>query len=984
AVASGSVAVTSTTTNLTFSTDGINYAAYTAPFVVSAGSNYSITAKNLSGCVSIAATGTMGAALTAPDQPTVQLTQPTCAVASGSVAVTSTTTNLTFSIDGTTYTTGIFSGLTPGDYYVTAKNEVGCVSAQSAKLTIAAQPETPLAPTATMIQPTCTVATGTITVSSSLTGLTFSIDGTTYTNTTGIFSGLTPGDYYVTAKNEAGCVSAQSAKQTIAAQPEAPTVISPSVAPSLVVGSGQVVFTASASAGTIKWFDSATGGLEVFVLNPTISSTTTYYAEAISSAGCVSASRTAVTATVIPQGDEELSYRFANPRIHKVGGLDHFEFDVQVKASEAGTSFWAGNVNLDFNTSTLSADVTNWVVTSGLSFTGKYTTELTINGSVLNLDIKTPANATDFTAITTAYQTMATLSGKITSSTGVTGIDFNEVNMNGKQFYKLATDPGYAAYKNQNAYDVADFVDTYVGRVYAVKYGWTQIVGLNWNAAVNTSVWEGDALVPVANASNLRIHKPGTLTLPSDAELTVSGNTDIKPVNGLILESDAAGTGSLITGTATGTATVQRYMTTDAWHIVSSPVSGQSISGFLSANATIAVSQDDSFRGMMDYNPDLNEWNAYFTNATGGNLATGKGYSLRTSANSAVSFSGNIHAGNLSPTSLISEKWNCIGNPYTSALEINGSSSSFLTENVSHFDPSYGAIYVWDQPDESNGQYGKYTVISNASPGFEVQQGQAYLVKMKTGSTSVDFNPGMQIHNSALALKSAKSVWPIIKLQASVNSQKSSTVITFGNGMTKGLDPTFDAGLLKGGSDLIVYTKLVEDNGIPFAIQALPMNDLSSMVIPVGLDFKTGGEVVFSSEQMSLPSDCKVILEDKELKTFTDLSMTVYKTKVAAKSVLTERFVLHVSSLKTGLDVNDQNDELSAYAVRNVEMRVVGEVSNRAVASVYDIQGRLVVTERLSAGSMNTVKLPSVKTGIYLLFVKDGENLQRFKLPVTE
>jgi PKD repeat protein len=57
---SGSVAITSSTTGLTFSKDGVNYASYTTPFTFAAGANYSITAKNTGGCVSTAITGTIG------------------------------------------------------------------------------------------------------------------------------------------------------------------------------------------------------------------------------------------------------------------------------------------------------------------------------------------------------------------------------------------------------------------------------------------------------------------------------------------------------------------------------------------------------------------------------------------------------------------------------------------------------------------------------------------------------------------------------------------------------------------------------------------------------------------------------------------------------------------------------------------------------------------------------------------------------------
>ena len=69
-------------------------------------------------------------------------------------------------------------------------------------------------------------------------------------------------------------------------------------------GTGTVSISASASAGSIEWFTASSGGVSIGSSSsganwttPSISSTTTYYAEAVSGT-CRSASRTAVTATV--------------------------------------------------------------------------------------------------------------------------------------------------------------------------------------------------------------------------------------------------------------------------------------------------------------------------------------------------------------------------------------------------------------------------------------------------------------------------------------------------------------------------------------------------------------------------------------------------------------------------------------------------------------------------------------------------------------
>ncbi|MEI7595781.1 MAG: LamG-like jellyroll fold domain-containing protein [Bacteroidota bacterium] len=151
--------------------------------------------------------------------------QPTCSVATGSLTVTSNITGLSFSIDGTDYsnTSGIFTSLNSGSYTVTAKNSLGCVSNPSSLIIINTQPLTPNTPILIVSeQPTCLLATGTIAVTSNTIGLAFSLDGVSYSNTSGVFSGLTAGNYSVTAKNTAGCISNASAQVIIDAQPLTP------------------------------------------------------------------------------------------------------------------------------------------------------------------------------------------------------------------------------------------------------------------------------------------------------------------------------------------------------------------------------------------------------------------------------------------------------------------------------------------------------------------------------------------------------------------------------------------------------------------------------------------------------------------------------------------------------------------------------------------------------------------------------------------
>ncbi|EIA08539.1 ice-binding family protein [Flavobacterium frigoris] len=119
--------------------------------------------------------------------------------------------------------------------------------------------------------------------------------GTGASFTTPIISTTTT--YYVDATNN-GCTSA-SRTAVLATIKEIPTIIE--TTPGSRVGSGTVNLGASASAGTINWYTSSIGGTIIGTgtsfITPSISSTTTYYAEATSN-GCDSSTRIAVIAAV--------------------------------------------------------------------------------------------------------------------------------------------------------------------------------------------------------------------------------------------------------------------------------------------------------------------------------------------------------------------------------------------------------------------------------------------------------------------------------------------------------------------------------------------------------------------------------------------------------------------------------------------------------------------------------------------------------------
>ena len=215
---------------------------------------YTVTAKNTAtGCISSGLSLTVNAAPNAPATPTASVTvQPTCTISKGTIEVTAPSgTGIEYSIGGPYQTLGTFSGLNPGPYTVTAKNTTtGCIS-PGLSLTVNAAPNAPATPTASVtVQPTCTISTGTIEVTApSGTGIEYSIGGPYQTS--GMFSGLNPGPYTVTAKNTTtGCISS-GLSLTVNAVPSAPATPTASVTvqPTCTTSTGTIVVTAPSGTG---------------------------------------------------------------------------------------------------------------------------------------------------------------------------------------------------------------------------------------------------------------------------------------------------------------------------------------------------------------------------------------------------------------------------------------------------------------------------------------------------------------------------------------------------------------------------------------------------------------------------------------------------------------------------------------------------------------------------------------------------------------
>ncbi len=480
--------------------------------------------------------------------------------------------------------------------------------------------------------------------------------------------------------------------------------------------------------------------------------------------------------------------------------------------------------------------------------------------------------------------------------------------------------------------------------------------------------------VDITNAVANNLTNAGTLTINAGQALALSGNlTNNADSTGLVIKSDATGTGQLkVNGSATGRISFERYMAGKKFHLLSAPVEGQSITRFLTnpANTNISSGNDgvNSFRGLADYNSTTNAWNAYFTNSTAGNFDSGKGFLIRTkdAVGGSVKITGTPQTSNVNIA--VNKDWNCIGNPYTAALDISG----VINANSGLMNPSFANLYVWEYSgDPETGSYKPYT--SGA-----IQSGQAFFVRVNNETTLFPITTNMTSVSPSTPFRSTSvNNWTSVKLSATNGTDQYNTEVKFNESMTKGLDVTYDAGLFRANKNFAIYTRLLDDNGIDFCLQALPT---TMEAIPVGLDYTSGGKITFTAS--SFPVGYQVILEDRQAKTFSDLSLTnaTYTAEVAANTQGTGRFYLYANPSKTstGMNSDSKTSSLSAYFTTDA-LTIKGEVSDRAVATICDITGKVVLSTNLKPATIQSLPV-NLSKGIYIVNVVDGDVSVQLKL----
>lgn len=487
------------------------------------------------------------------------------------------------------------------------------------------------------------------------------------------------------------------------------------------------------------------------------------------------------------------------------------------------------------------------------------------------------------------------------------------------------------------------------------------------------------------DCASLETLSGSTLEVSTGIGVTVNGN--INNNGSIVVNSDATSGGSIITtGTSKGTYEYKQYLTGGAsspWHLIASPFESQNINDFVTnSNNSLQTSASNNY-GLACYNVGTDAWNYYHNGSgsspnidasTAGNFEAGKGYSVLRSSSGYVSFSGTMNTADQT-TSLTPNKWNLVGNPYPSFVNVNNganSNNNMIDECTNAIHDCYEAIYMWD------GVSSQYDIINHASSATYLSPAQGYYVYADSDGGNYSFTEAMQSHQSGDWFQRSSEEWPSLKLIANFSGIESLTEVRYIEGTTLGLDMGYDAGRFTGGNnDFYIGTKFIDGSmwELDLGLQCIPpFDEYESYVIPVSVTVIDESEVTFKVELSNFPSDTLVYLEDVFNQTFTrlDVEGSEYSTTVSPFEATTGRFYLHTETNETAL-IEEAIQDLTIFVSNNSILNIMGNVTDNTQLKVFDAAGRLILENHLINADNTTIPLPSLSAGLYMIQINMGE-----------
>ena len=454
----------------------------------------------------------------------------------------------------------------------------------------------------------------------------------------------------------------------------------------------------------------------------------------------------------------------------------------------------------------------------------------------------------------------------------------------------------------------------------------------------------------------------------------------------------------IIGGSVTGNITYNRYVNsvgTNEWDLIGSPVDGQSISSFASANSS-TLGTSSNIYAIGSYDNATNTWTNYTTSTIGsaGNFDRGRGYQMASVSGGTgiLKFTG-TPASTTQTQAIINndaanagtgKRWNLVANPFPSYIHGNANAhatNNFLTVNTDKLHDSYEAIYGYDA--DGSG----YTAYNNTSSALNLAPGQAFMVASdNTSSDNISFTTDMRTivgGDDLIVGDILEDTFELIINLYEGDTELDYTRFYFDDGLSLGLDPGYDAGNFNQGASLM--SRLVEeDEGVGLVINAMGLESVNDVVVPLEINRESGNSFRISIDTFDIYAGTNVYLEDNVQGTMTLLNEQDFELTPENNLSGVGRFFIHLTETTFSIDNEVDTNLLNAYKLdRNNFIIVEGLTVQSGITNVklYSLLGREILSTELN-NSINTqtISTERIATGVYVIKLQSGNNLITKKL----
>ena len=231
------------------------------------------------------------------------------------------------------------------------------------------------------------------------------------------------------------------------------------------------------------------------------------------------------------------------------------------------------------------------------------------------------------------------------------------------------------------------------------------------------------------------------------------------------------------------------------------------------------------------------------------------------------------------------------------------------------------------------------------------------------------FRDENQKHEITTFYKNGNAVSRFIISITGPQGDENEILLAFIPGMSKGLDPGYDAQKLKGNYNLALYPLLVDDDGNDYAIQSLPQVD--NQHVKLGLDAAQAGLFEFGNIQMENLNYSTIFLEDKAENVWVNLNLNPsYSFSTTQAGSFKDRFVLHFGGIITEVEtVSAEENVLTIFTDgEEIILQNISKEKMDGTFEIYNLTGQLLDKRSLVVDGHSRVSVkPEYRAGMYLV-----------------